>query len=121
MFGDEPRLVGEILRDLRRAEAAGWQSLDLGEAEGPEELRLWVAEEKLEVTMLDAISLEVGGQHLPPRSCLLDATLAHCTADGRYQVLRAGEGLELVFDVPNRGARALHAHGYYVPTPTRPW
>jgi hypothetical protein len=111
-------LRGEILRDVRGAAAATTQSLPLSTGSG--ETTVMLTEEKLEVTFIDAVHVEVDGQVIQPRECIGNSTLPYCAADGTSHVMRFGDSLSLTFDAP-AGARVLVAHGYYVPTPTRPF
>ncbi|HJL29427.1 MAG TPA: hypothetical protein RMI62_10170, partial [Polyangiaceae bacterium LLY-WYZ-15_(1-7)] len=108
-----PTLLGEILRNVRGE--AETQRLPVPLAPGARTLRLRLAEEKAEVTFLDAVWLEVDGAPIAP----VDCAGAHCALDGEVVVLREGDALELRFALPP-GARAaaLVAHGRYRPTPT---
>lgn len=104
---------GEILRYLDRPALEGTQRLALETTcTGPIEVRL--AEEKPEVTFLDAIFLEVDGVRHSPREC--EGT-AHCEDDGRYTRLSRGESLELTFDIEARNCRRVElvADGFYMP------
>ncbi len=112
--------VGEILRNLRGPSAYAEQSLVLPPVRG-DSLRLILAEEKPEVTHLDAVRLEADGVSVPPSACSRRGEGApdYCVADGRFHALRSGDALTLEFPVP-RGARrlVLRAWGYYVPVPS---
>lgn len=114
VLGDgAPALQGEILRNLRGLGAYDAQSLTLAVPKDGE-LRIRIAEEKDEVTHLDAITLVVDGVEVPPRACSSDAAPRFCTADRTFELLRRGDALELVFDV-RRDAQSieLRATGYY--------
>lgn len=114
VLGDgEPALQGEILRNLRGAAAHAEQSLPVAIRERGV-LRVRIAEEKPEVTRLDAIALVVDGVTIPPRSCGASPSPAYCAADRRYELLREGDALELAFDVPELARTAeIVASGYY--------
>lgn len=94
-----PMLQGEILRNLRGAAARRPQTLTLRPAPSGR-LRLRIAEEKLEVTRVDAVALHVDGEQLPPVECESLPQPPYCEADGRDTVLRTGDTLDLTFDVP---------------------
>jgi hypothetical protein len=114
VVGDgEPVRVGEILRNLRGAAAYGEQSLALPLPHDGS-LRVRIAEEKHEVTRLDAIAIVVDGVEVLPRACGSGEALSYCEADRSYAVLRRGDVLELEFAVP-RGAESIDllAAGYY--------
>jgi len=112
-----PRLLGEILRNVRGRDAATVQALAVG-GQGAGRITLQLAEAKPEVTYLDAIYLEVDGARIAPRACGDLPAAPYCEADGRHHVLREGDTLELAFDTPAHAASRLVARGYYVPTPT---
>lgn len=103
--------VGEILRNLRGAAAYGEQSLALPVPRDGT-LRVRIAEEKHEVTRLDAVAIAVDGVEVLPRACA--SSHAYCQADRVYALLRRGDVLELEFEIP-RGAKSieLRAAGYY--------
>jgi hypothetical protein len=105
----EPQLVGEILRNIRYTPTL--QGLPLADG-GSATIHL--TEEKLEVTFLDEIYLEVDGRRVAPIACGADPSLAYCAADGRYHVMTTGAVLPLRFEAP-AGKRALFARGYYTP------
>jgi len=113
--GGTTRRAGEILRDLRGAGAYALQSLPLLGATA----RTWhvrLSEEKAETTYLDELYVEVDGERVAPRAC--DATSpAYCAADHVPYLVRRGETLDVVFDLPESSASPeLFARGYYVPT-----
>ncbi|MEM9190645.1 MAG: hypothetical protein AAGF12_15780 [Myxococcota bacterium] len=118
---DERAQVGEILRNLRGAEAAGWQGLALPRSEGGV-LRLELREEKPEVTYLDAIAVDVGGTRTLPLACREENPPAYCAQDGIVHRMVWGDRLELEFEMPSRdvpdAAATLVAYGHYVPTPS---
>ncbi len=112
--GTELVYRGEILRDLRRAELQARQDLALGEVSAVARdgvIVVEIREEKVEVTFLDAVQLEVDGVAYSPRDC----AGAHCSADHVYTQLARGESLRLEFDVDAQGEAQLVADGYYVP------
>ena len=114
------RKVGEILRNLRSQELETTQSLQLLDLDGQPELVVRLAEEKDEITWLDATWLEVDGQEIAPLGCQSEPTAKHCTLDQRRHRLARGDALELVFDTRGlSGPAKLWAHGYYIPFPTR--
>jgi len=114
------RKVGEILRNLRSQELETTQSLQLLDLDGQPELVVRLAEEKDEITWLDATWLEVDGQEIAPLGCQSKPTANHCTLDQRRHRLARGDALELVFDTRGlSGPAKLWAHGYYIPFPTR--
>jgi hypothetical protein len=117
-LGDgDPLLLGEILRDVRGAAAATVQTLAVG-ARGAGPITLRLAEEKLEVTFLDEVHLEVDDARVAPIACDGAEAPAYCLADGRHHVLREGDSLDLEFATPPHATSRLVARGYYVPTPT---
>ncbi len=113
----EEILQGEILRHLNTPQKAQWQSLKLY-LDGPtkKHIRVRLAEEKAETTMLDAIFLQVGDDEIQPRACS-QRQAAFCSADGRHRRLQPGETLDLVFAVPqgHTGPIELWASGHYLP------
>lgn len=114
--GDRWAHVGELLRHLRGAAAYERQSLALPIPRG-DLLRVRIAEEKPEVTHLDAVALSVDGQLHLPVSCDRQAPLPeHCAVDRAATRLRLGDALELVFEVP-RDARTIElvGWGFYLP------
>ena len=98
------RFVGEILRNVRYEPQL--QSLFVGSG------HVRITEEKPEITLIDELYIEVGGQRVHPAACDADPSLAYCAADGRYFVMNTGDTLDL--DLPD-GERTLFARGYYVP------
>ncbi len=104
---------GEILRNRRGAAAYGTQSLPLPVPHDGV-LRVRIAEEKDEVTRLDAVEIVVDGEPLPLRACAADPGPAWCRADREPVVLRRGDVLEIEVDVPSGAERIdLRAAGYY--------
>lgn len=115
--GDRWVRHGEILRYLVGPRAEAWQSLVVPTSGAAStQLTVRISEEKPETTWIDAVRLHVDGRTLSPRACT-DAKGSLCAADGERFMLREGEHLDLVFDLP-RGARSvtLEALGYYEPT-----
>ncbi|RLB56681.1 MAG: hypothetical protein DRJ42_02520 [Deltaproteobacteria bacterium] len=111
----DPVLAGEILRNLRGSAAYAEQSLSVAGAAGTP-LHIRLAEEKPEVTYLDAVYVEDNGVRVSPRSCTeAFPGPAYCIADGIAFVLRQGDTLDLTFDAPGTTVE-LRATGYYVPT-----
>jgi hypothetical protein len=109
-----PVLQGEILRNLRGRAAYETQSLALSGISG-DELRIRIAEEKDEVTHLDAIVLIADGNEVLPLSCGASPRPAFCTADHDYERLIRGDALDLTFALPHDAhALELRATGYYV-------
>lgn len=117
--GDRALRMGEILRDLRGADAYARQTLALGGVDASRVLRVRVSEEKPETTFLDSISLEVEGEEILPVACASVAPRpAYCEADHVMHVLEVGQALDLTFEIPRVSGRAranLVASGYYVP------
>ena len=119
--GGATRRLGEILRQLRGPDAEAWQLLHLppGRLERVTPLDLRITEEKQEITELDAIHLDVGGEILRPASCA-EADHAYCVADGVRHRLAPGESLDLRFELPStlpEGAPVIVARGFYRPLP----
>lgn len=114
VLGDgAPKLQGEILRNLRGVAAYDAQSLTLAVPKQGE-LRVRIAEEKDEVTHLDAITLVVDGTEVPPRGCEGPDVPRFCATDRSFELLRRGDALDLTFDIPaNARSMELHATGYY--------
>jgi hypothetical protein len=105
--------VGEILRHMRGRDAYGLQSLSLPPRDGAV-LRLRLSEEKPEVTFLDEIYLEVGGERIAPRACGRESA-SYCESDTHMHVLEQGQTLELEFELPaGSGEPKLFARGYYL-------
>ena len=109
----------EILEDVVGAAQQTTRRYDLSAYPlSGRELRLQVREEKDEITYLDQLLLQVGGQLITPRSEGRELT-ALATTDQRHVILRKGEQLELVYTLPAGVAldakRTLIAHGYYEP------
>ncbi len=113
--GDRATYVGEILRHLRGAAAYDRQSLGLPSPPG-DVLRVRIAEEKPEVTHLDAIALSVDGRLHLPLGCHEVPLPEHCEVDHAATRLGPGEVLELAFEVP-RDARTIElvGWGFYLP------
>lgn len=113
---------GEILRHLRGPEREARESLTV--PVGERTLRIRIEERKNEVTYLDDVYLELGGQRVRPVRC---PRAAHCRDDQRYTRIEPGEALALAFRVPpswlGRDA-SLVAEGHYrvriEPPPPRP-
>lgn len=108
------RRLGEILRNVRRVPESQELAVGLSEAV----VRLRVAEEKPEVTHLDAVWLRIGDVDLHPLACDGASPPSYCRRDGRSLRLEEGETLELEFAVPRRLRDCpafLGAHGMYVP------
>lgn len=108
---------GEILRHLNTPKKAGWQSLPLY-LDGPTKrsIRVRLAEEKPETTMLDAIVLQLGDIEIQPRICDRRQA-AFCHEDGKHRRLHPGETIDFIFDVPKgyTGPIELWATGHYLP------
>ncbi|MFK7989085.1 MAG: hypothetical protein AB8I08_23910 [Sandaracinaceae bacterium] len=105
---------GEILRNVRHEPDT--QELAVGDAEAV--VRLRIAEEKPEVTHLDAVWLRIGDARLLPSVCDEAQPPSYCEADGQVLRLEEGDTLELEFHVPARlqdRPAFLGAHGMYVP------
>lgn len=117
--GSAETRLGEILRYLRGADAYAEQTLEIPGEPG-ERLHLRLKEEKLEITYLDAVHLEVGSVRVMPERCEAKPAPAHCVPDHQPYVMRPGDTLDLVFRIP-AGAESeparLVARGYYVPIP----
>lgn len=121
--GGEWTRIGEVLRDLRHVSLRKTQSLDLGTIAPGEDgtLHIMLAEEKDEITYLDAVWLERDGERVYPASCAESSRdkqpLAHCEIDGEDLIMHRGDELELRFELPDtRPARwELVAHGHYEP------
>ncbi len=106
-------LQGEILRNLRGAAAYGLQTLPLPVPRDGV-LRVRIAEEKDEVTRLDAIEIVADGEVLPLRACTAEVQPAWCRIDRAPTVLRRGDVLELEVQVPDGAEQIeLRAAGYY--------
>lgn len=114
--GEEPELIGEILRNVRGRDAYTTQSLRLPPVTN-RPLRLRIAEEKPEITYLDAVWMSVDGARVSPRECEGSVLPLWCAADGKPFRLAEGHAIELTFDVMGEHLE-LMATGYYVPTPT---
>ena len=114
--GEKPVLVGEILRNVRGREAYTTQSLRLPPVKS-RPLRLRIAEEKPEITYLDAVWMSVDGARVSPRECKVDAPPGWCEVDGKPFRLVEGQAIELTFDAMGEHLELI-ATGYYVPTPT---
>lgn len=117
---------GEILRELRRPSLEGAQTLALEldaqscpSRAGQARVRVELAEEKREITHLDAVALELAdGRRVLPDACEAGGALAFCRRDGVRAVLEQGDTLELSFTIePDdcEGRVRLWASGYYVP------
>ncbi len=100
---DGVQRVGEILRWIRNEPAT--QGLALPILHGDTAI-IRLSEEKPETTYLDSVWLELDGERVDP-----DVSLA---MDGRYEVLRNGESLELQFPLRPHTQARLVAVGYYV-------
>ncbi len=106
----------EILRNLRGVDSAGTEITALGPVAAQDgAIVLRVAEEKDEVTFLDALYLEIDGlpvyaEHAPEVSAV----------DGQIAILRRGDILDLRFPVPPGYTEGdtvrLVASGYYLPS-----
>ena len=115
------KLAGEILRNLKRRELEGLQSLRLKVAPTGR-IALRIAEEKPETSYIDEVFVRVGGVDYRPSSCRERAS-ALCAADKDYAVLGEGETLELVFDLGEAAPASpieLFARGYYLPATAAP-
>lgn len=117
--GGREAYVGEVLRNLRTRAATAWQPLTT-DAVSSGRVRFMLREERPEVTYLDALFAEVAGVRLDPVACQGQPAPPFCAADDVPLVLREGDALEVVFEVPPglTGPLILRARGYYVPTPT---
>lgn len=106
------RYQGEILRDLARPALERWQALPIELPCDGDVVHVRIAEDKPEVTELDAVELVVAGAHLRPLACG-----ALCGNDGVAHTLRQGDALDVAFALPP-GARCgralLRANGHYV-------
>jgi len=114
--------AGEILRNLATPKRKGWQRLHLPLSaaslnDTTAQITLRLAEEKLEVTYVDAVRLVIGETHFEPNSCAKH-NAAWCDADGEVLRLAQGQDHTFVFDVPvelvARGVW-LEALGHYEP------
>lgn len=115
LAGEQAIYVGELLRNLRGVAAYDRQTLALPAAGGGT-LRVRIAEEKPEVTHLDAIALSVDGELLLPVTCGRASRPDYCAVDQAAVLLGPGETLDLEFDVP-RDAREIElvGWGFYLP------
>ena len=105
-----PVLQGELVRNLVGAERETSQQLTV-DAHCGGRLTFRIAEEKAEVTYLDELVLVVDGDVILPEHCG-----ALCANDGRAEVLRPGQHLDVSFDTPATCTRiALRANGHYNP------
>ena len=99
----------EILRNVRGADHEQTEITPLGVAQDGV-LTIRIAEEKAEITYLDALYLEVDGVAIYAENPQLAAD------DGGYVILHQGEFVDLRFLVPdNVGAVSIVANGYYAP------
>lgn len=113
--------LGEVLRNLRGADAYALQSLAVPDglagaaSDATDAIAIRISEEKPEVTFLDEVYVDVGGVRVEPRACSTAAPPAYCAADGVPYVLREGDVLDLDFAATVDGPTAVFARGYYVP------
>lgn len=114
--GDGWSRQGEILRRVVGSAAETWQRLSVRHPGAHQRsITIRLAEEKPEVTYLNAVRLQVDGRVLSPRACA-EGRPAFCAADGERHVLREGEHLDLHFDLPDDAAHLeLEAFGFYEP------
>jgi hypothetical protein len=114
--GTSERPVGEILRNLRSANLAQWQSLHLpvSSVDASGVLTVTLREEKREITQLDGVYLEVDGRRVEADECARGGA-AWCAADGVHQTLTPGQSLHLRFRVGSATSLTLWATGYYQP------
>lgn len=106
----EPARRGEILRDLSRPALERTQELSVGSPCG-ETARFRIAEEKIEITHLDQLTLAIGGVELAPSGCE-----ALCENDGVSLALHRGEHVDVEFTIPPElrcSPAYLRANGYY--------
>lgn len=115
---DGPVKVGEILRDLRGRTSYALQALALPAAPRGT-LSLRVVEEEDEVTFLDEIYVEAGGERIYPTACSAAARPAYCEADHVPLRMQKGDVLRLAFELPAAAEPVVFARGYYIPTPSR--
>lgn len=110
--------MGEILRWLHAEDLHDTQTLDLGDVEAGR-LVVRLREDKPEVTHLFEVHVEVDGVPLDPLDCGADDAPRYCGGDQEH-ILREGERIDVVFDVPTAGHAVLSATGYYIPTYAAP-
>ncbi len=113
-----PVREGEILRNLDRPSLEQDQGLAIATPQCAGTARYRIAEEKDEVTHLDAIALVVDGVALSPDRCATTPA-SYCTNDGIALLLARGEHLDVSFTLPpgaSCGSVELRANGHYVPT-----
>lgn len=115
---DGPVKVGEILRDLRGRASYALQALALPAAPGGT-FSLRVAEEEDEVTFLDEIYVEAGGERIYPTACSAAVPPAYCAADHVPLRMAKGDVLRLAFELSAAAEPVVFARGYYIPTPSR--
>jgi hypothetical protein len=115
--GDAPlAYVGEILRNQNRVQLEGRDALRLAGLGCAAPIRVRVSEEKQELTLLDAIWLEIDGVPVAPTACAAGG--AFCADDGLHHRLAEGEVLDLTFVAPAGAACTrvvVKADGHYLP------
>lgn len=109
----------EILRNVRSAALEQTEVTAIGSVSAVNgEIVIRIAEEKDEVTYLDALTLQIGDTVLAAESGA-ETTALLAGIDGQYLVLHEGESVELRFRAPEGfvdGANAtVIATGYYIP------
>jgi hypothetical protein len=110
-----PVLEGEILKNLDSRGLEQTRSLPISGLPCSGLARVRIAEEKDEITFLDAVSLVIDGTEVLPEACST-GDAAYCTNDGRSLALARGDHLDLTFAIP-AGATCvsvrLRANGHY--------